>query len=208
MKTLALPWTLRLLVAFGSMVVLTAEAQNLIVNPYFNDSSGWSGTVFYSGANPPPQSSSVADVVDPNTPGLSQSISTVPGGKYQVLWDRRLPDLDAYGVPVIGWSDPYPALLSVYANGQSIAQDLVQNRDSWSYDITSFIATGTSTTLSFKDNTYNGIGGERSDDVFLDYVEVLAIPVPEPPVWAMTPLLFVLFARWWKVASSTVTAET
>jgi hypothetical protein len=196
MKTLVLPWALRLLVAFGLMVVLSAGAQNLIVNPYFAGTGGWSSFNVYTGVNPPPEYGSEAALLDTSSSSLTQSIPTVPGGRYHLLWDRRLVDLDASGIPIVGWSDPYPALLGVYANGQSIAQDLVQNRDAWAFDTTTFTATGTSTTLTFTDNVFNGIGGERSDDIFLDYVEMLAVPVPEPSVWAMTLVLFVVSAGW------------
>jgi len=190
MKTL----TLLLLVAIAALYVLTTQAQNLLVNPYFTDGfSGWNGTYgLDNGAmNPPPQYGNTVGVVDASEPAMYQSFPTVVGTTYQVIWDVRLPDLGGDGVPIVGESTVGPALLNIDLNGLFL-QDLIQNRTTWQSYTVNFVATGTSSTLSFSAPEYLP-SGSRSEYVFMDYAS--AVAVPEPAFWTMLVFLFAYLAR-------------
>jgi hypothetical protein len=182
MKIYASTFALTLLVAAGPNSASAIQTGNLIVNGGFdNGFSGWDGTYgLYSGAmNPPALSGNTVADLDGGEPSMFQSFPTVPGITYQVEWGRRLPDLGANGVPIIGESFVGPGMLNVYLNGQLI-QDFVQNRTTWSFYTVDFVATGTSTELSFSvpqvilvNNSF-----QPSDSIFLDNVSAFAVPEP------------------------------
>jgi hypothetical protein len=91
----------------------------------------------------------------------------------------RVPELDPYGVPVTGESTVGPGQLTVNLNGQ-FSQILVQNRNTWNLYTMDFVATDTSTLLSFSVPSYVSLGGwfQRSESILIDNVSAFAVPEP------------------------------
>src|SRR6476659_3865813 len=91
----------------------------------------------------------------------------------------RLPDLDAFGIPIVGESTVGPAEFDVTLAGQ-LTQYLVQNRTSWAFHQLNFVATDTTTTLSWHVPDYINMSGlfRKSESVFLESIEGHAVPEP------------------------------
>ncbi len=182
MKTSASILALTLLAVIGPIFVPAVQAQNLFLNPGFDlGFGGWDGTYgLYSGPmNPPALSGNTVADLDGGEPAMYQSFTTIPGVTYQVSWGRRLPDLDGNGIPIVGESTLGPGMLNVNLNGQNI-QDFVQNRTTWNFYTVDFVATGTSSQLSFNVPEFILVGSsfQRSESVFLDNVSAIAVPEP------------------------------
>jgi len=148
-----------------------------------------SGTI-----NPAPLSGNTVAILDGGQNPMFQSFPTVPGITYEVDWGMRLPDLGGNGVPIVGDSTTGPGELNVNLNGQFV-QDLVQNRSTWNFYAMDFVATETSSQLSFSIPEYIWINNnfQRSASIFLDNVS--AIAVPEPSVCGMLLVGSVLLVR-------------
>ena len=197
MKTFTSTLALTFLVAVGSIFVPSARAQNLIQNGGFdNGFSGWNGTygLLSLSINPPALSGTTVAILDGGQNPMFQSFPTVAGKTYEVEWYMRLPELDDGGIPISGESTVGPAVLNINLNGQFV-HELVQNRSTWILYTMDFVATGTSSLLSYSVPQYIIVDGgfQRSESVFLENVS--AIAVPEPSVCGMLLVGAVLLVR-------------
>jgi len=195
MKIYASTVALTLLVATGSISAPAAQPPDLIVNGGFdNGFSGWNGTygLYNRPMTPAPLSGNTVAILDGGEPPMFQSFPTVFGITYEVDWYMRLPELDANGIPVSGESTVGPGVLSVDLNGQFV-QDLVQNRNTWNFYTMDFVATGSSSLLSFSVPQYISVGGgvQRSESIFLDNVSAFAVPEPSAGVLLVGMVLLV-----------------
>lgn len=103
---------------------------------------------------------------------LSQSFDTVAGTRYQVAFDLGG---NFYGAPSIK-----TGVVSAAGSSQSLSFDNAASTPTnmgWAHQSFIFVATGTSTVLSFASAT-NGNAGLALDNVSVT-------PVPEPETWAL-----------------------
>jgi len=133
------------------ILTCSTQAQNLLVNGGFESGfSGWNGTYgLYSGTiNPAPLSGRTVGELDGGQNPMYQSFATIPGVTYELKYGRRLPELDGNGIPIVGESTYGPAMLYTTLNG-ALTQEFISNRTAWNFLTLDFVATGTSSTVSF-----------------------------------------------------------
>ncbi len=108
---------------------------------------------------------------------ISQTFSTIAGQTYQVSF--------AYSRNLFSGIDPITGSFSVDGLSESLSHTGGSNSDlNWVTYAGSFVATGSSATLSFQ----SGAGGVN-EGLFLDAVSVSGA-IPEPATWAMLILGF------------------
>jgi hypothetical protein len=177
-----------------AVAVATAPlAHGTLLGPWGGTSGGYSGPM-----NPAPVAgNSVLVAFDGQSP-MYQYVSTTPGQTYELDWYIRLPDLGGNGLPIEGTSTTGPAQFNVTLPGSTTSY-LIQNRDTWAFDSLQFVATSTSSYVSWWAPSYVTIDGyfQPSESVFLNDYSLNAIP--EPEAWEIllaAAAAIVCWRRW------------
>lgn len=122
--------------------------------------------------------------------GIGQSFATLVGASYRVSY--------AYSAENgTGWATE---TLRVSAAGSLVDHELVPTGTNfftrpWSAGVLDFVATSSSTTLSFTLQAI-GSGGAHNNDPMLDDVSVVLTAVPEAQVWALMAAGLLMLGAW------------
>ncbi len=181
-----------LLILLGSSGICLA--QTLILNPSFETvPSAWEGGILYFSGTPNTVSGTgVGAILDGSSSGnagpVSQLIPTQLGVQYEIRFNLRLPELDGFGVPILGDSRGGSTSINVLWGTQLLGQIAVTERDTWTQY--QFYSTADSTTVR--------LGFENlSRDAYplIDDVSMVAVPEIDGSTIAAAGLLALAAGR-------------